>query len=87
MTNAIQNNFIELLKRSAPMHISLAEELSELLQISLDSVYRRLRCETDITLTETFAICKHTPTTNSSTPQKTYPYSTTSSSPNWPNSK
>jgi hypothetical protein len=41
------------------MHISLAEELSELLQISLDSVYRRLRCETDITLTETFAICKH----------------------------
>ena len=59
MSNTVQTNFIELLKRSAPMHISLAEELSELLQISLDSVYRRLRCETDITLSETFAICKH----------------------------
>ncbi|MFM6952437.1 MAG: hypothetical protein ACKOXR_04750, partial [Bacteroidota bacterium] len=58
-TATVQSNFIELLKRSAPMHISLAEELSELLQISLDSVYRRLRCETDITLSETFAICKH----------------------------
>ena len=59
MATTVQTNFIELLKRSAPMHISLAEELSELLQISLDSVYRRLRCETDITLSETFAICKH----------------------------
>ena len=56
---AIQSNFIELLKRSTATHISLAEELSELLKISLDSVYRRLRCETDITLSETFAICKH----------------------------
>lgn len=59
MGTQVQQNFIELLKRSAPLHISLAEELSELLNISLDSVYRRLRCETDMTLSETFTICKH----------------------------
>ncbi len=59
MSKQVQAYFIELLKKTAPPHMNLAEELSELLQVSLDSIYRRLRGETDLTLSETYAICMH----------------------------
>lgn len=54
-----QREFMELLKNSVPAHIKLAEELSQLLNISADSAYRRIRCETDISLTEAVEICKY----------------------------
>ncbi len=48
--------FVELLKNSIPSHLNLAEELSSRMSMSLDSVYRRLRCETDFSLEETMSI-------------------------------
>ena len=54
-----QSLFIELLKRHMPSHSHMAEELSDLLGLSVDSVYRRLRGDTSITLTEAVKICLH----------------------------
>lgn len=54
-----QSAFIDLLRQSVPANIKLAEELSQLLGISADSAYRRIRGETDITLNEAMALCKH----------------------------
>ncbi|MFZ9755065.1 MAG: hypothetical protein ACO3DK_03420 [Bacteroidia bacterium] len=47
-----------MLKQHCPPHLHLAEELSSVLNISSDSVYRRLRCETEIGLEETIKICE-----------------------------
>lgn len=54
-----QLSFIELLKESIPPNIKLAEELSQLLEISADSAYRRIRGETDLTLNEAIKLCSH----------------------------
>ena len=54
-----QMQFMELLRNSVPAYVKLAEELSQLLNISADSAYRRIRCETDLSITETVAICQH----------------------------
>ncbi len=61
MKNAI--NFQEklniILHQHVPANISIAREISELLEISMDSAYRRLRNETDYTINEVAAISKH----------------------------
>jgi DNA-binding phage protein len=44
--------FIDLLKQAVPPHLNLAEEIAAILDISSDSVYRRLRTETDFSLEE-----------------------------------
>ncbi|HEY1048078.1 MAG TPA: helix-turn-helix domain-containing protein [Bacteroidia bacterium] len=56
---AIQKNFVEILKHSIPSNLNLADELSQILGISNDSSYRRLRCETEFTLTEVLKLCEH----------------------------
>jgi hypothetical protein len=48
--DAIQEEFIKTLRASIPESISLADELADLLKVSSDSAYRRLRGETDFTL-------------------------------------
>ncbi len=48
----IQALFISKLKEMVPVSISLVDELADLLNISTDSAYRRLRCETEITIDE-----------------------------------
>lgn len=53
-----QSTFIETLKLMTPPHLSLADQISELLSISKDSAYRRLRNETPFTLDETVSICR-----------------------------
>lgn len=53
-----QMAFVELLKNSVPAHLNLAEELSSRMSMSLDSIYRRLRCETDFSLEETLKIAE-----------------------------
>lgn len=58
-TLTIQEAFIDHLKQIVPSNISLADNISELLQISLDSAYRRLRSETEFTLTEIYVVCNH----------------------------
>lgn len=50
---------LEALKKMVPQNMNLAEELSQLLEISLDSTYRRLRGETELTLKEAIRICRH----------------------------
>jgi len=55
----IQEEFIELLKKNIPSQTHLATELSDLLGLSIDSIYRRFRGQTSISLAETVTICKH----------------------------
>jgi hypothetical protein len=55
---AVQERFIEHLRRMAGNR-SLAEEMAEVLSISTDSAYRRIRCETAITVDEVVTLCKH----------------------------
>jgi len=54
-----QEIFIGLLKRNVPSNINLAEDMGQVLQISSDSAYRRIRCETALTLDETVKLCNH----------------------------
>lgn len=61
MTNPldIQVQLFNHLKNGLPPHLSLVSELSELLEISPDSVYRRMRGEKPVTLSELKVICEH----------------------------
>ncbi|MBU1718076.1 MAG: hypothetical protein KKA07_03290 [Bacteroidetes bacterium] len=54
-----QQAFLSQVKDLASPGISLADELSDLLGISTDSVYRRLRGETALSIDETAMICRH----------------------------
>ncbi len=48
----IQISFLDIIKKSIPASMSLADEISEILTISKDSAYRRLRGETTLSLNE-----------------------------------
>ncbi len=54
-----QGKFNAILQKHAPANISLPKELSELLDISMDSTYRRLRNETEYTINEVATISRH----------------------------
>lgn len=53
----IQAIFLREVKKRIPLHLSLADDLAELLNISRDSAYRRLRGETILSLDEVKQIC------------------------------
>lgn len=55
----MQELFIKHLKNTVPASVSLADDIADLLKISNDSAYRRLRNETVLSLDETYKICKH----------------------------
>jgi len=55
---SIQQQVFNHLKNSLPPHLSLVDELSGILGISPDSVYRRLRGEKPLTLHELKTICE-----------------------------
>jgi hypothetical protein len=55
----IQLAFLNKVKASLPQHVSFAEELSELLNTSTDSAYRRLRGDTLLGIDEIAKICSH----------------------------
>ena len=55
----LQQQFFTFLKGQLPAHLSMVDELSDLLDISADSIYRRIRGEKPITLPELKAICEH----------------------------
>jgi transcriptional regulator with XRE-family HTH domain len=57
-TMSIQETLFQLIKGSLPPNISFVHALSELLGISYDSVYRRVRGEKELTLEELKAICE-----------------------------
>ena|SRR6218665_2175100 len=50
---------MQRLKDTLPPTISLVDELADLLQVSNDSAYRRMRSETQLSIEEIAAICKH----------------------------
>ena len=55
----IQLIFFQQLKDRIPPHISLVDEVSEVLEISLDSAYRRIRGEKQISIEELQKLCLH----------------------------
>jgi hypothetical protein len=58
-TIEIQQELFSQLKKSIPPHLSLVDELCDLLDVSADSVYRRIRGDKPITLAELKKICEH----------------------------
>jgi hypothetical protein len=59
MDNKLQKDLFNYIKNSLPPHVSMVDTLAELLDISYDSVYRRIRGEKPITLDELKVICEH----------------------------
>lgn len=57
-TNQLQQELFSYLKTQLPPHLSLVDELGDLLSLSPDSVYRRIRGEKPITLNELKRICE-----------------------------
>lgn len=54
----IQAVFIRKLKQMLPANVGLAEEMSDVLGISTDSAYRRIRGETDLSIDEVYKLAK-----------------------------
>lgn len=55
----IQNRLFQEIREKIPKHLSLADTVAELLQISNDSAYRRIRGEKTITLEELQKLSRH----------------------------
>jgi len=55
----IQESLLNHIKEKLADNLSLVHEVSEVLGISYDSTYRRLRNEKALTLEEAFLLCKH----------------------------
>jgi len=55
--NYLQINFLNQVKNLLGPSLSIAEELSDLLDLSTDSIYRRIRGETALTFNEITHIC------------------------------
>ena len=58
-TTELQQQLFSFLKDNLPPHLSLVDELSDLLGVGSDSVYRRIRGEKPVTLMELKKICEH----------------------------
>lgn len=54
----LQQRFFSHVKNTLPAHVSLADELAEKLNLSYDSVYRRIRGEKPLTLGELQLLCQ-----------------------------
>ena len=54
----IQQHFISRFKQVLPPGIGMAEEIADILDVSIDSAYRRIRGETELTIEEIFKISK-----------------------------
>src|ERR1700755_2028544 len=61
MENAIsvQQLFFQHVKNNLPPHLSMVDEVAELLEISNDSAYRRIRGEKAISFEELRTLCSH----------------------------
>jgi len=57
--STIQVAFFKQLKAQLPPHIAMVDEIADLLQISNDSAYRRIRGEKPMDLEETHTLCRH----------------------------
>lgn len=59
MSMHYQQLFMQKIKALVPQQFALADTLADLLDISKDAAYRRIRCETSISLDEVLLICEH----------------------------
>jgi len=57
LPNTIQSVFLEQIRQRLPRNLSFADELAEVLNVSRDSVYRRIRGETVLSLEEVQKLC------------------------------
>lgn len=57
--DSAQLAFIQRIKSVLPSNISLVDELSDLLKLSSDSAYRRIRGESSLSIEEITLLCKH----------------------------
>jgi len=55
----LQKELFVIIKNALPSHISMVDAIGDLLNISYDSVYRRIRGEKPITLNELKILCEH----------------------------
>ena len=55
----VQQLFFQHIRNNLPPHLSLVDEIAELLNISTDSAYRRIRGEKPISFDEIRALCTH----------------------------
>jgi plasmid maintenance system antidote protein VapI len=53
----VQSSFLEQVKKKLPPNVSFADEIAEILKISRDSAYRRIRGETVLSLDEAKVLC------------------------------
>ena len=57
--SAMQEVLFQTIKAKLPAHISFVHDLSELLGISYDSAYRRIRAEKELSMEELKLVCMH----------------------------
>ena len=57
--NSVQLKFFENLKQSVANNISLAVEIAEILEVSPDGAYRRIRGESMLSIDEMMKLCNH----------------------------
>ncbi|MGK7389292.1 MAG: helix-turn-helix domain-containing protein [Candidatus Cyclobacteriaceae bacterium M2_1C_046] len=55
----IQSAFLQTVRERLPANLSFADEIAEILQISKDSAYRRIRGETFLSIDEIHKLCDH----------------------------
>ncbi len=58
-SNSLQNQLFENIKNLIPSQASFPDEMADLLGVSKDSAYRRLRGETALTIDEVNKLCTH----------------------------
>lgn len=58
INNEIQQQLFAHIKNNLPRHLNLVDQLSDLLNLSADSIYRRVRGEKPVTLLELKVICE-----------------------------
>ena len=58
-SNQLQITFFQFIKSKLPSHLSLVDEIADLLEISVDSSYRRIRGEKMISFEEISKIASH----------------------------
>jgi len=58
-TSSIQSVFLDQIRQILPKNLSFPDELAEVLNVSRDSVYRRIRGETILSLEEVKKLCGH----------------------------
>lgn len=55
----LQQELFHVIKANIPDHLSATEEIAKVLDVSVDSVYRRMRGEKTISLDELYTLCSH----------------------------